>query len=107
MAEGGHIDGSQYTVDPLMSVAISIGSINPPDRISSLVASTCDSGNCTFNAFETVGICSSCDDVSRYIGNLSDSSGQAQVVVSDFTLLDSTSDKSTVWVGSETISTLR
>ncbi|KAE9370049.1 hypothetical protein N431DRAFT_559346 [Stipitochalara longipes BDJ] len=60
--------------DPSMAVAIDTGSFSPPSNVSTLVATDCQSGNCTFDIFSTVALCSSCEDLTDMIIVSNDSS---------------------------------
>jgi len=66
---GGMFDEFDYDIDGPMSVAINRGIIDPPPDSASLVASRCESGNCTFPPFSTLGYCHSCEDISDQIQN--------------------------------------
>jgi hypothetical protein len=64
--------GGQISLDEKMAGAIWLGVLQPPQNVSSQVNVQCPSGNCTFPAdagasYETIAICSSCDDISSQI----------------------------------------
>lgn len=52
---------------PELELAITIGTTFPPENPHSLVDFRCPSGNCTFPAFQTLGMCNSCADISDEI----------------------------------------
>jgi hypothetical protein len=63
----GHMEAARSAIDPPIASAIGIGVYAPPASISSLVDPKCPTGNCTFNLFFTVGVCSECQDISSQI----------------------------------------
>ncbi|KAI8624630.1 hypothetical protein F5Y19DRAFT_490734 [Xylariaceae sp. FL1651] len=63
--QGGHIGPLESDIDSSMAVAINTGMVNPPAYIPSLISTTCKSGNCTFDNFASVGLCSACEDLSN------------------------------------------
>jgi hypothetical protein len=61
-----------------MAGAIWLGVLQPPQNVSSQINVQCPLGNCTFvadagAAYETIATCSSCEDISNQIVNLTES----------------------------------
>ncbi|KAF2495036.1 hypothetical protein BU16DRAFT_378608 [Lophium mytilinum] len=69
---GDQLPTGKIEIDGPMAVAITTGLVNPPTNASSLVQAECPSGNCTFDLFQTIGICHSCQDVSQMIQEATD-----------------------------------
>ncbi|KAF1987539.1 hypothetical protein K402DRAFT_420338 [Aulographum hederae CBS 113979] len=80
-------------IDPDIFVAIQTGIFSPPKQASSLVDVDCTSGNCTFPAFETLGVCHSCQDISDQIQSRRDE----EYGFLNFTLADETNN-TLLWV---------
>jgi hypothetical protein len=62
-------------LDSQMAGAIFLGALSPTRNISSQVTAQCPSGNCTFSTsagatYETIAMCSSCEDISSSIVDL-------------------------------------
>jgi hypothetical protein len=73
-------------LDEKMAGAIWLGVLQPPQNVSSQVNIQCPSGNCTFPAdagaaYETIAICSSCEDISSKIVNLPEPHGPIDITV--------------------------
>ncbi|KAI0549875.1 hypothetical protein F4679DRAFT_544965 [Xylaria curta] len=64
-----------WSLDSPMAVAINTGMINPPQHISSLIATDCKSGNCTFGELASVGLCRSCEDITSQLKNITGANG--------------------------------
>ncbi|KAK5629453.1 hypothetical protein RRF57_005168 [Xylaria bambusicola] len=75
VATGGHTGALESEVDSPMAVAINTGLVSPPDRITSLVSTTCESGNCTFGQFSSLAVCHSCNEITPQIVNLTRARG--------------------------------
>lgn len=58
---GIHTGAGQASLDPPMEAAMYQGVFNS----STPVRPVCSTGNCTFPEFSTLGVCSSCEDVSH------------------------------------------
>jgi hypothetical protein len=65
---------SRLALDETMAGSIWLGVIQPPQNLSSQINVQCPSGNCTFSAdsgatYDTIAMCSSCNDISDRILN--------------------------------------
>jgi hypothetical protein len=82
--------GKEFSLDEKMAGAIWLGVLQPPQNVSSQVDFQCPLGNCTFPAdsgiaYETIAMCSSCNDISSQIVDLAGSKGMY-----NYTLAEST-----------------
>ncbi|KAI0198824.1 hypothetical protein F4808DRAFT_472493 [Astrocystis sublimbata] len=74
----GHLSAADSLIDAAMAVAMNTGMVNPPPHIPSLISTECQSGNCTFPNFMTVGACHSCENLSSQVRNITMDTGYGQ-----------------------------
>lgn len=102
VAQGGHVAAGEADIDSPMAVAIITGLVDPPANPATLVNVDCVSGNCTFPRFQTVGVCHTCQDITRSIQNATGKPGSSPAPVQNYTLLDEDGDTQT-WIGMGTV----
>ncbi|KAI0385228.1 hypothetical protein F5Y04DRAFT_208321 [Hypomontagnella monticulosa] len=102
VAQGGHVGAGESDIDSPMAVAIITGLVDPPPNPATLVNVDCVSGNCTFPRFQTIGVCHTCQDISRDVQNMTGKPGSSPPPIKNYTLLDADGDVQT-WIGMGTV----
>lgn len=93
-ATGGFLNPGEAQLDADIYIAMYTGIYNPPRLSSSLVDVDCQSGNCTFPNFQTLGVCEACEDISDRIV-----STPLDLGILNYTINSETSNRTILWAG--------